>query len=75
MDEYNQIKSDDPPGQTADAPNSSTHLKTMEMPMSIITRLIKDTFGDDRMNMMISTDSKHAYQQASGLFILYIFSM
>ena len=38
------------------------HLETLEMPMSIIQRLIKDSFADEKSTLIMNKESKLAYQ-------------
>lgn len=49
-------------------------MSDFEMPQSIINRLMKDgQVGTE--NLIISKDVKKAFQQISGLFTLYLYSM
>ena len=51
------------------------YIDQLDMPASIIQRLVKDSFITDKHNMIVNKDAKKAFQQISGLFILYIFSI
>ncbi len=48
-------------------------MSDLEMPQSIITRLIKEGQTGDS-TVIISKDVKKAFAQISGLFALYIYS-
>ncbi len=50
----------------------SNHL---ELPQSIITRLIREGQSQQTSNYIISKDFKAAFQQLSGFFSLYIYSI
>ena len=50
-------------------------IEQLEMPMAVIQRLIKDSFQTESQNMIMNKEAKAAYQQISGFYILYIFSM
>ena len=50
-------------------------IESLELPMSIIQRLIKDSFQNVSQNMIMNKEAKAAYQQISGYYILYIFSI
>ena len=43
-------------------PGGKKYLDTLEMPMSIIQRLIKDSFQDQNSNLIMNKESKAAYQ-------------
>ena len=36
-------------------------MEQLEMPMSIIQRLIKDAFNDPSQNMIVNKEAKHAF--------------
>ena len=55
--------------------DSKPIVESLEMPQSIIARLIKNSFEEGSGNMIVNKQAKQAFQQTSGLFILYIFSM
>jgi len=48
-------------------------MSDLEMPLSIIQRLVKEGQSEDDA-VTISKDAKKAFQQLSGLFALYLFS-
>jgi histone H3/H4 len=48
----------------------------LELPQANITRLIKDGAADSVDNgVMVPKDTKKAFQQVSGLYVLYLSSM
>jgi hypothetical protein len=55
--------------------DSSSSINLMEMPQSIITRLIKEGQSAGNENIILTKDFKKAFQQLSGFFSLYLYSM
>ena len=56
------------------AEKNQKELENLEMPMAVVQRLIKDSFLQSKENMIMTKETKKAYQQIAGYFILYIFS-
>ncbi len=50
-------------------------MSNLELPQSIITRLIKEGQSQQTANYIISKDFKGAFQQLGGFFSLYIYSI
>jgi hypothetical protein len=50
-------------------------MSDLEMPMSVIVRLIKEGQLGDTGKILVSQDVKKAFSQLSGYFSLYLFSV
>lgn len=50
-------------------------MSNLELPASIITRLVKDGMASDQLATLISKDVKKAFSQLAGYYALYLYSI
>lgn len=50
-------------------------MSNFELPQSIVTRLIKEGQSDATAGFIISKDVKKAFQQLTGFYALYLYSI